>query len=225
MIELVGWAVGSIGTAYAIVQGGISVKERRFLKATLAGLIGDGCFRSRDDLVRLKRYLSTRIRYDVRRVNDRRPLLRHSAEHILRTGFGFCGENARVAIRLLGMGGVRAHRLYLEGPRWQHNVVEHEWEGSWMLFDAHPDPALLLADEDVGRIGSSDISRFPNHDGGEAWVRSYRIKLAHGLGILQRFENSRPPEWVTTLAETPSLMRAGLGLLCAVFGLLIVWMG
>jgi len=219
VIAWFGWCITVLGVTYGLAQVRAYRVERHLLRVTLARLGNGGYFRNREDLIRLKRYLSTHIRYDSKRVNEARPLLRHSAEHILRTGFGFCGENARVAIRLLGMGGVRAHRLYLEGQLWQHNVVEHEWEGSWKLFDAHPDPASLLPDEDVGAIESSDIARFPNYHEGHPWLRSYRIKVFHGVPVLQRFEQTRVPGWVAKIAETPSLLKAMLGLLGASCGL------
>jgi len=217
-------SVIALAIAYVVVQLTAFLRERRLLRATLTQ-IANGCFRERADLVRLKRYLSTQIHYDLKHVNDPRPMLRHTAAHILTTGFGFCGENARVAIRLLGTSGIRAHRIYLEGPRWQHTVVEHEWRGGWKLFDAHPDPASLLPDEWVGRIESSDINRFPNRHEGHPWLRSYRIKLFHGVPALRRFEQIRSPGWIAQLAETPSLVRAGLGLLGAIGGLLVLWCG
>ena len=225
MIAWFGLSIVVLGVVYALGQVRAYLSERHLLRGTLARLGNGGYFRDREDLVRLKRYLSTHIRYDPKRVNDARPLLRHSAEHILKTGFGFCGENARVAIRLLGMGGVRAHRVYLEGPRWQHNVVEHEWEGSWKLFDAHSDPASLLPDEDVGSIESSDIARFPNRHEGHPWLQSYRIKLFHSLLPLRRFEQIRVPRWVAQLVETPSLVKAMLGMVGAACGLLTFWLG
>ena len=225
MIAWFGLCITVLGVAYALVQLRAYLVERHLLRVTLVRLgNGDG-FRNREDLIQLKRYLSAHIIYDSKRVNEARPLLRHSAAHILKTGFGFCGENARVAIRLLGMGGVRAHRLYLEGPLWQHNVVEHEWEGSWKLFDAHSDPASLLPDEDVGVIESSDLTRFPNGHEGQPWLRSYRIKQFHGVPTLRRYEQTRVPGWVAQLAETPSLVKAMLGVLGACFGVLIFWFG
>lgn len=225
MIAWVGLCIAVLGVAYALVQMSAYLAERRLLRATLARVGNGGRFRDREDLVRLKRYLSAHIRYDPKRVNDARPLLRHSAEHILRTGFGFCGENARVAIRLLGMGGVRANRVYLEGRLWQHNVVEHEWDGGWKLFDAHSDPASLLPDEDVGSIESSDIARFPNRHEGHPWLRSYRIKLFHSLPPLRCFEQTRVPRWVAQLVETPSMIKAMLGVVGASCGLLTLWLG
>lgn len=223
MIAWFGLGITVLGVLYGLAQVRAYLTERHFLRITLVRLSNDGGFRNVEDLIRLKHYLSTHIRYDAKRVNEARPLLRHSAEHILKTGFGFCGENARVAIRLLAMGGVRAHRLYLEGPLWQHNVVEHEWEGSWKLFDAHSDPASLLPDEDVGTIESSDIARFPNHHEGQPWLRSYRIKPFHRVRALRRFEQTRVPGWVAQIAETPSLIKAMLGLLGASCGVSILW--
>jgi hypothetical protein len=130
-----------------------------------------------------------------------------------------------VAIRLLGIAGVRAHRIYLEGARWQHVAVEHEWEGRWSLFDAHSDPATLLPDECVGRIESADIRCFPNGYDGNPWLRCYRVRLFHKLPALRRFEQVRAPGWIAQLAETPSLVRAGFGLLGAAAGVLILRFG
>ena len=79
--------------------------ERQALLTVLREVAPSGRFREREELVRLKRRLSEKIRWDP--------------------------------VRLLNLGGIPAHRLYLEGTRWGHVVVEHRWEGRWRLFDAH----------------------------------------------------------------------------------------
>ena len=130
---------------------------------------------------------------------------------MLAAGEGFCGENARVAVRLLNLGGIPAHRLYLEGTRWGHVVVEHRWEGRWRLFDAHVDPRTALPDEAVGRIDAEELASFPNRAEENPWKSSYRIpgvrRLASWAGRL------RPPAALTALAETPALVGLAAGAL------------
>ena len=192
--------------------------EQRSLKALLRRLLPHGRVETREDLITLKRFLSASISYDLSKRHDRRPLLRQSAATTLARGEGFCGENARVAIRLLNLGGVRAHRLYLQGKRWSHVLVEHDWENGPRLFDSHPDPGTLLRDEDVGRIGPSEFDRLPNaYHELNPWLASFRIKLPQRPTLWRPLSQCRPPRLLVAVAESPDLLRAlaGLALLCA----------
>jgi hypothetical protein len=173
-------------------------------------------------LVQLKRYLSSHIHYDMRRLHDPRPWLRQTAETTLRTRHGFCGETARVAIRLLLLAGIRANRLYLEGERWKHTLVEHDWEGGLRIFDAFPDPGTLLPDDGVGRIDSRSLAEYPNAHLLNPYRLKYRIKVFHRVPALRRFEQWRLPGAIVGLLETPSAIRCLLALMLTLGG--AVWL-
>ena len=217
-LRMAAW-IGLVG-GLAVALGGVLAwwRERRTLMALLREVAPSGRFGSREELVRLKRRLSAAIRYDPARMHDPRPLLRASAERTLATGDGFCGENARVAVRLLRLGGVPAHRLYLQGERWGHVVVEHPWEGAWRLFDAHNDPRTALPDDRVGRIDADDLYAFPNEAIENVWKRSWRIPGA-GRFRGRWASRARPPAIVTALLETPALVVTAAGSLVALVAL------
>jgi hypothetical protein len=221
-LRLWGLVLVALGTTWAAVGLVLWVREVRFLRGTLRGIIPGGRIRQREDLVLIKNYLSSHIQYDRRRVNDPRPLLRASARRTLASGHGFCGENARVALWLLGLGGVRAHRVYLDATQWKHILLEHQWEGGWKFFDAHADPATVLPDEAVGRIDSTDIGRLPNAHEGNAYLRSYRLRPFHGIGFFRRFEQIRLPMPVALFLESPALVHTSAGLVALATGLACV---
>ena len=191
----------------ALIAAGLVAwwRERALLLRVLGEIAPDGRITTREQLVRLKRRLSATIRWSEARMHDPRPALRASARRVLETGEGFCGENARVAVRLLRLGGVDAHRLYLVGERWGHVVVEHRWDGAWRLFDAHADPRTELADDRIGRVDAERLADFPNRAPENPWRGSFRVPL---LGRTGRGARLRPPAALTALAETPSLVVA-----------------
>lgn len=172
---------------------------------------------SPQDLVELKRKLTATIDYDQRYLDAPRPLLRATASQTLQTGTGFCGENARAAILLLKQRGVRAHRLYLKGPRWGHVAVEQRWNDDWVLFDAHRDPGVLLADEQVVKLPTADLERFPNdYRDANPWERAARVKSFLRLSTAS-FDGVRPPGLLVSVVERPLLMKglAALGVAAA----------
>ena len=212
------WLAVLIGMLVAATNLHGYLREQQSLKALLRRLLEHGRVETRDDLIRLKRFLSERISYDISKRDDWRPLLRQSAATTLTRGVGFCGENARVAIRLLNLGGVRANRIYLRGPRWSHVLVEHDWESGLRLFDGHSDPGTLLRDEDVGRISPGDFERLPNaYRDLNPWIASFRIKLPKRPGFWRALSQYRAPRLIVAVAESPDLVRAlaGFALLCA----------
>jgi hypothetical protein len=218
-VRVAAW-IALAGGAALILGGALAWwRERAFLLEVLREIAPSGRIGTREELVRLKRRLSGAIRWDEARMHDPRPLLRASARRVLETGAGFCGENARVAVRLLRLAGVDAHRLYLVGERWGHVVVEHRWEGGWRLFDAHVDPRTELADADVGRIDTEDLRAFPNRAAGNPWRGSYRVP---GLGRLVGMGRMRPPPIATAVAETPALVAVAAGILLALAAALVL---
>lgn len=204
------------GAALALLSGAAWRRERTLLADVLRPIAPTGRITTRDQLVALKRRLA-RIQWDEARMHEPRPLLRASARRVLETDEGFCGENARTAVKLLRLGGMDANRVYVLGERWGHVVVEHRWDGGWALFDGHADPRTALADDQVGRIAAEDLAAYPNRVVENPWRRSYRIP---GLGRLPfgRAGRARPPAVVTALAETPSLLGLSAGLLLVLLG-------
>jgi hypothetical protein len=124
---------------------------------------------------------------------------------------------------LLALGGVRAHRVYLDANRWKHILLEHQWDGGWKFFDAHSDPATILPDDAVGRIDSTDFAKLPNAHAGNTYLRSYRLRPFHGIDLLRRFEQVRLPWPIVLLLESPALVHASAGLVAVALGL--VWVG
>jgi len=182
--------------------------EERQLHRFLRGI---DSISDRRELVALRRKLSSTIAYDIERKEDPRPLLRATAAETIASGSGFCGENARVAILLLKIRGLRAHRLYLQGPRWGHVAVEHRWNGRWVLFDAHADPATMPDDEQVGALRSDDLNEFPNAYPRNPWLRATRLK-ALLRGPRTAADNWRPPSPLVGLFERPHLLKALAGI-------------
>jgi hypothetical protein len=217
--------------AWIALAGGVALclggalawwRERALLLAVLREVAPSGRIAAREELVRLKRRLARSIHWDEARMHAPRPLLRASARRVLETGEGFCGENARVAVRLLRLGGIDAHRLYLVGERWGHVVVEHRWDGGWRLFDAHVDPRTQLGDEQVGLIDAGDLRAFPNRAAENPWRGSFRVPLLGRLGGMSRV---RPPGILTALAETPALVAVTGGALLVLAAALVLTRG
>jgi hypothetical protein len=224
-LRLVGLGLLVLGVAWSGVALFAALREVGYLKRILRKIVPGGRIRAREDLVRIKNYLSTHVRYDRRRVNDPRPWLRASARETLTTGFGFCGENARAALWLLGLGGVRAHRVYIDATIWKHILLEHRWEGGWKFFDSHGDPATVLPDDAVGRIESTDLAALPNGHEGNAYLCTYRLRPFHAVPGLRRFEQLRLPWLGALVLESPSLLHAGAGLALAGGGALCLALG
>lgn len=208
--QLLLWLVCGLGVVALVAAVFQWCREVGFLKKALLDLVPEGRIRSREDLVRVKNYLSRRIRFDAERAGEKRPFLRQSASVTLKKGYGYCGENARVVILLFWLGGIRANRLYVDGPKWGHVLVEHEWPDGWKLFDAHGDPAVAFSDELVGNVASPEIEKLPNrHHQANPWQSFHRSALFHRIPFLRARARTRPWYWVTILMESPSLILAG----------------
>ncbi len=208
-LALLGCVVG----VRALLDG---LRDRRALGAFLEGAVPGGRIRTREELVALRSAVRARVRFDTDRLDERRPPLRHPARRILEEGRGFCGENARVSVLLLLRGGVRAHRLYLFGPRWGHVVVAHVWEGAWRVFDAHDDPRTCPPDDALGRIAVDDLASFPNTVVDNPWRGASWAKAARRVPAVAR---AHPPAWVARISESPDLVRALAWALVAAAGI------
>ena len=219
---MLGWllVVGGAGAALVFVLAWW--RERRYLAGVLARVVPGGRVRDAKDLVALQRFLRASIRFDMDHAHDPRPLLRQRARATLERGEGFCGENARVAVRLLRLGGVRAHRLYLFGARWGHVVVEHAWDGAWRLFDANDDPATLPPEDALGRIDASRLDAFPNAVAENPWESA---AVAKGLRRVPALARIKPPAPVVVLAESPDLVWASVAMMIAMVGGVILMVG
>lgn len=192
-------------------------RERLYMKRVLIGIINSPRIKTRDHLVSIKRFLNKHIHYDTSRKNEARPLLRASATETLNSNYGFCGENARVAIHLLHAGGVRANRLYLEARTSAHVAVEHFWEGHWFYFDGHNDPEVMLCDQKVATIAATQINEFPNmFRDRDPWIVSYRVRLCFKTSLFHSFCDIRLPMWFILFTESPALMKSMLFAMLAI---------
>jgi hypothetical protein len=185
-------------------------RERAMLLQTVRRVTGKAeGYNTTESIAAIKRFLTEHISYDTEKREAKRPLLRQSAATTLRTGFGFCGENARVAVLMLNYAGIRAGRVYLFGNRWNHVVVENLYHNQWYLFDAHRDPGVLLPDEWVCKIPIGNIASFPNeYREQNIWVESCRIKIARKVKPLAGMAQWRLPKPLAILSESPDLIQA-----------------
>jgi hypothetical protein len=151
----------------------------------------------------LARVLAERIRWFESDRRLRRPPLRAPASTTLRTGRGFCGENARVAVLCLMLLGYRANRIYIWGERWGHVAVEYLDAGTWWLFDAHNDPGTILSPERTGTVRADELGSYPNGYRDEnPWVSVTRWHRRFKLPM------HRPPTQASFLLESPLAMKA-----------------
>jgi hypothetical protein len=209
--ETLPWLIVLVAMVVFFYNLRLWIIEVRLLRRTLVDILPKGRITSRDDLIRLKDFLSQHIHFDEKKKYEERPILRQSALTTLKLGHGFCGENARVAILLMAMGGVRANRIYLVGPQWGHVAVEHEWKDGWKFFDAHADPSVYLNDESVTQIDSQDLKSLPNaYSDINPWQCSYRIPFFHRLPVLNVISQLRLPRPLIFFFESPTLICACL---------------
>jgi hypothetical protein len=209
---------------YAIAEWANHVRENRLLRVILCDLFGDrwnGRIESRDQLLVIKRYLGDRIRPGDEPVNKRRPVLRHSAVEILAAERGFCGENARVAIRLLSLGGLRARRIYLWSHLWGHVACEFWWDGTWKLFDSYHEPDFEVSEDAIGLIDSNEFEKYPNQTRENPWVEMHRLKFARGCPVLSHMSRMKLPYPLCGFVESPSMIRCGFSGLLAVLSALL----
>jgi Transglutaminase-like superfamily len=69
-----------------------------------------------------------------------RPFLRDTAADTLRTGKGRCGEASRAFVNLARAAGIRAQRLYLDGPRPHVLTVVRPGDGRRLVVDPYETP-------------------------------------------------------------------------------------
>ena len=157
LLGIVIFIVGFVFFIYFIIK---EFQEVSFLKKTLKEINGKVIISSVQDLINIKNYLNKNITYNSDLRTKKRPLLRHTASQILKSNYGFCGENARVSIKLLLLGGLKAARIYLYGTKWGHVVIEHKLDNSWFMFDGHFDKGVRHYDRYHDSIVQSFLKKF-----------------------------------------------------------------
>jgi hypothetical protein len=182
-------------------------EEIMFLRRKLKKIIGKSRIESLNDLVQIKNFLQSTISYNANLKNNARPLLRYTATQILTSKYGFCGENARVAIKLFILGGIKARRIYLFRKEWQHVLIEHEFKDKWYMFDGHYDPSSLLTDSDVAKIPSEQISLYPNDYKSNPYLEFCRIKLFYKIDFFKPFSRIKLSKPIIYTAESPFLIK------------------
>jgi Transglutaminase-like superfamily len=90
-------------------------------------------------LAALRDYVRARVR-NVDFPARGRPFLRDTAADTLRTGKGRCGEAARAFVNLARAAGLRAQRLYLDGPRPHVLAVVRPGDGRRLVVDPYETP-------------------------------------------------------------------------------------
>ena len=181
--------------------------EINFLKKILTKIIGKEKIENVEDLIKIKNFLNNTISYNSDLKTKKRPLLRHTSTEILNSGYGFCGENARVAIKLMLLGGIKARRIYLFRKEWQHVLIEHEWKNKWYMFDGHYDKDTLLQDSQVASIPSENIENFPNNYPNNPYLDFCSIKLFQKITLLNPFSKIKIPIVFVYLMESPNLIK------------------
>ena len=186
----------------------LEFQEISLLKSTLKNITGKTKIDSKEDLIKIKKFLSSTIKYDVLKKHKKRPLFRHAASHILKSKYGFCGENARVAIKLFILGKIKARRIYLFRKEWQHVLIEHQFNDKWYMFDGHYDPKTVLEDNKVATILSENINEFPNQYPDNPYLDFCRLKLFQKINFLKPLSKIKLPMFFAYVAESPYLIKA-----------------
>ncbi len=189
------------------------IQEIIFLKKALKSIIGKSKIESIEDLIKIKKFLNKNINYNDEFKNDKRPILRATASQTLKTNYGFCGENARVAIKFLLLGGIKARRIYLFRKVWQHVLIEHQWENEWFMFDGHYDPDTILHDSKVASINSENINNYPDDYPNNPYLEFCRVKLFYKISPLKSLSKTKLPSPIVYIMESPYLIKAFLFLL------------
>lgn len=201
LIQITILGLSGVASLYFTIR---EIQELFFLKNIIREILGKSKIESIQDIVKIKNYLQTTIRYNGSLKNKKRPLLRHTASQILKEQYGFCGENARVAIKLFHIGGVKARRIYMFRKEWQHVLIEQKYQHQWYMFDGHYDPSTLLKDEDVATIPSEEILSYPNDYPNNPYLDFCRIKLFYP----HKFSKIKLPVFVVYIFESPNLIKA-----------------
>jgi hypothetical protein len=174
----------------------------------------DGKITKIEQFIMLKELLNSRISNEGLDSNKKRPLLRNSVLETLALGKGFCGENARVGVRILNLCGVQANRLYLQGPLWGHVVCEFTWNGERFLLDGHACPQTFMPNEMVCFINTDEFHKLPNTSQKiNPWLDYCRIKMFYNKPFLKGFSKFTLPRPFNEIVESPHLLRIIISIL------------
>jgi hypothetical protein len=150
-------------------------------------------------------YVRNEIRDEGLDINMPRPFLRATALETLESRRGFCGEQARVLIRLLQLSGFDAHRVYLwNGAGDEHVVAEALVGGRNLAFETL---SSLPNERDLSRLMAAN--RFTN--------RSYwspRVVRALGRDPFEPgsfWVRTPPPLAAAAILESPHAIGETLG--------------
>ena len=138
---LVFYAVLAALLAPGIYETVMQRREARHLSLVAREVVAaSGAADERAVVTALRDYVRRQVRHEEFHIpRDDRPFLRASAADTLRSGKGDCGEATRVFINLAGSMGVRAQRLYLEGPQ-PHVVAEVRLGDAEVVADSYDAP-------------------------------------------------------------------------------------
>jgi hypothetical protein len=158
-------------------------------------------------------YLKTHISYAGLDKKASRPVFRYSSMEILNKGKGFCGEYARVGIKMLHIAGIRARRFYLFGKRWEHVILECEINSKWHLVDMFSDPTTAMSPEDIEKIDSPRFELLKNENPQNPWIDYQSIRCFHNTIFLNKFKQVGLPVFLVIYLESPYLIRSTLWLI------------
>jgi len=196
--------------ALGIYEGVRQRRETQYVRLVALEAAGEsarGDARAR--VLALRDYVRRQVRHEEHHISrDGRPFLRASTADILRSGKGDCGEATRVFINLAGALGVRAQRLYLEGPQ-PHVVAEVSLGGTDVVVDSYDDPFIpeLETLEQVMRRPEFKHYSSLNWRRLLQWLPSFKIKLGPLAYLLEN-----PHALAALLWFTLASVWAALGL-------------
>jgi len=203
---------------YCIIK---EILEVLYLKKVLYKTLDKSRIKSVQDFIKIKTFLNKNISYNTEFKTKKRPILRSTASQTLKSHYGFCGENARVAIKLFFLGGIKARRIYLFRKEWQHVLIEHKYHNNWYMFDGHYDPNSFLKDTDVAKIPSENFTEFPNDFPEHPYIDFCRIKLLYNIKILNSLSKIKLPSFLVYFFESPYFIKAlGVSILYGLYLLL-----
>lgn len=127
-----------------IYEAAAQRREAQYVRLDAGGVAEGARAGGADELavvVALRDHVRRNVRHKGYRRRDR-PFLRATAAEILRSGRGHCGEATRAFINMADAQGIRAQRLYLEGPM-PHVVAEVTLKGGGrIIVDSYDAPYI-----------------------------------------------------------------------------------
>jgi len=222
-MDILGLIITTLSLGICVFYILCEAKEVLFLRHTIKSILNKSKIDSKQDLIKIKNYLNKNILYDTNLKLAKRPLFRHSASQILKSKYGFCGENARVSIKLLAHAGIRTRRIYLYGEQWGHVVIENQFNDAWFLFDGHYDPKTYLKDHEIAAILSKNINDYPNGYPENKYYDYCRVKIFYEIWPLKKLAKIKLPQFLVYFFESPYLIKAVFPLVFSILGVLIIF--